>query len=128
MRTDLRMQIQGDLNRFLELIALMQRMANHEYQGKTSSFPAMVSQYWTDEGTYWESDYDSPETWASDGSWMWVGYDDELQEGSYYEDGADWDGNYDEENGPYHEDEHGGYTEEDYYGGGGQGRGKGRGR
>eukprot|EP00959_Pyramimonas_sp_CCMP1952_P152515 3191171-Pyramimonas_sp.AAC.1 len=88
----------------------------------------MASKYWADEGTYWESDYDSPETWASDGSWMWVGYGDEWQEGSYYEDGAGWGGNYDEENGTYHEDEHEVYTEEDVYGGGGQGRGIGRGR
>eukprot|EP00959_Pyramimonas_sp_CCMP1952_P426392 8930906-Pyramimonas_sp.AAC.1 len=78
MRTDLRMQTQGDLNRFPELIALMQRMANHEYQGGTaSSIPAMVSQYWTDEIAHWESSYDSPEAWASYGSWKLVGHEDE---------------------------------------------------
>ena len=87
MRTDLRMQIHGDLNRFPKLIALMQRMANHEFQGTSSSIPSMVSQYWTDEAAYWQSDggseYDSPETWATDGSWSWIGYDDDFQDGSW---------------------------------------------
>ena len=71
MRTDLRMQIQGDLNRYPELIALMQRMANHEFQGTNSSIPSMVSQYWTDEG------HNSPDSWWTDDSWSWVGYEDD---------------------------------------------------
>ena len=68
MKQDLRMQIQGNLERFPELVALMQRMATNEYQGANSFIPSMVSQYWTDEAAYWQSDgwseYDSPETWG----------------------------------------------------------------
>eukprot|EP00959_Pyramimonas_sp_CCMP1952_P130306 2724663-Pyramimonas_sp.AAC.1 len=41
MRTDQRMHNQGDLNRFPELIALMQRMGNHEQQGTASSTPSL---------------------------------------------------------------------------------------
>eukprot|EP00959_Pyramimonas_sp_CCMP1952_P033427 701684-Pyramimonas_sp.AAC.2 len=121
------MHIQGDFSRFPEFIALMQRIANHGFQGASSSIPSMASQYWMDEAAFWESDYESPETWISDGSWVSPSYnDDDWYESTWY-DNTDW-GDSSEGDGAGYGEDGGEHAEEDYHGGNGQGRGKGRGR
>ena len=82
MRADLRTQIQGDLNRYRELIAPMHRTANHGFQRTNPPIPSMVSQCWTDENYRCDgwSEYDNPDTRRPDGPRSWVGHSDDRQE------------------------------------------------
>ena len=102
-KLDFRLQIGGDLNRYEDLVGVINRFASNDAQAAASIVPAMARAFWTEDESEAEAEdyWLSPKYWQEDastwyGSWdedsaYWSWEDSEWHDVSY-----DWDGSFDE--------------------------------